>query len=156
MTDIDWVKCVSRTEKDSGHTMEKKGNAFESLGFIAWWEDVDLGKYWASRTLLLLGTDWNWERILAPKMLLLPVYLCAKAEVSEQRKHRGTWNCEAHTIYSLYSTHKGQMFLRQKMYEGNVINLHNNSPEPGFGEGGGRSKMSYGGIAWDRNFIQSW
>lgn len=45
MTDIDWVHCVSRTEKDSGHTMRKKDNGFESLKFIASWEDVDSGKY---------------------------------------------------------------------------------------------------------------
>lgn len=73
-------------------------------------------------------------------MLLLPVYLRAKAEVSEQRKHKGTWNCGAYTTYSLYSTHKGQMFLRQKMYEGNLINLHNNSPEPGLREGVGGAR----------------
>lgn len=145
--------CIKNRKRQWPYN-EKKDNGFESLEFMAWWEDVNLGKYWASSILLLLEKDWNWERILAPKMLLLPVYLRAKAEVSEQRKHRGTWNCEAHTIYSLYSTHKGQMFLRQKMYEGNIINLHNNSPDPGLREGAGGARWAM--ESRDRNFIQSW
>lgn len=57
------------------------------------------------------GKDWNWEWILAPKMLTWPE-LFVQMLSSHSKGNRKTWDCEAQPFlyYTLHT--KVKMFLR--------------------------------------------